>query len=104
MKRLPIRSESLKVFDVIRAPMVTEKSTMATENNQYTFKVATDSNKQDIKVAIEKLYKVKVEAVNTLNLKGKTKRFKGRKGKRNDVKKAIVRLAKGQTIDMSAGL
>lgn len=104
MKFSNLKPESLRVFDVIRAPVITEKSTMASEHNQFTFKVANEATKQDIKIAVEKLYKVKVESVNTLTLKGKVKRFKGRLGKRNDVKKAIVRLAKGQTIDMSAGL
>jgi large subunit ribosomal protein L23 len=104
MKLATVKPQSLSVFDVIRAPVITEKSTVAGENNQYTFKVANDSTKQDIKIAVETLYKVKVEKVNTLNLKGKVKRFKGRLGKRNDVKKAIVRLASGQKIDLSSGL
>jgi large subunit ribosomal protein L23 len=104
MKLATVKPQSLSVFDVIRAPVITEKSTIATENNQYTFKVATDSTKQDIKIAVETLYKVKVEKVNTINVKGKVKRFRGRIGKRNDVKKAIVRLASGQKIDLSSGL
>lgn len=104
MKHGTVRPESMNVYDVLRAPLVTEKSTRATENNQYSFKVAPTATKQDIKVAVEKLYKVKVEKVNTINLKGKVKRFRGRIGKRNDTRKALVKLAKGQSIDLSAGL
>jgi large subunit ribosomal protein L23 len=99
-----VKPQSLSVYDVIRAPVITEKSTIAQENNQYTFKVAENATKQDIKIAVETLYKVKVEKINTIILKGKVKRFKGRLGKRNDVKKAIVRLASGQKIDLSSGL
>jgi large subunit ribosomal protein L23 len=104
MKHATVTSNSLSVFDVIRAPVITEKSTMAGENNQYTFKVSNQSTKQDIKIAVETLYKVKVEKVNTINVKGKVKRFRGRIGKRSDVKKAIVRLASGEKIDLSSGL
>lgn len=104
MKLATVTSKSLAVYDVIRAPVITEKSTVASENNQYTFKVANNSTKQDIKIAVETLYKVKVEKVNTLILKGKVKKFKGRIGKRSDVKKAIVKLADGQKIDLSSGL
>ncbi len=104
MKIAAVKPQSLSVFDVIRAPVITEKSTIAQENNQYTFKVAENATKQDIKIAVETLYKVKVEKINTIILKGKVKRFKGRLGKRNGVKKAIVRLASGQKIDLSSGL
>ena len=92
------------VYDVILSPLVTEKATDLTQYGQYAFKVAQQASKADVKVAIEKLYKVKVESVNTMIVKGKTTRFKGRPGKRSDVKKAIVRLAKGQSIDLSGGL
>lgn len=104
MKLASVNAKSLGVFDVIRAPVITEKSTVASEQNKYTFKVANDSTKQDIKIAVETLYKVKVEKVNTLTVKGKVKRFRGRLGKRSDVKKAIVKLASGQKIDLSSGL
>lgn len=104
MKLATVKPQSLSVFDVIRAPVITEKSTIALESNKYTFKVAQDSTKYDIKIAVETLYKVKVEQVNTIVLKGKVKRFKGRLGKRSDVKKAIVKLASGQKIDLSSGL
>lgn len=104
MKLATVKSKSLSVYDVIRAPVITEKSTIAQENDKYTFKVSQDSTKQDIKIAVETLYKVKVEKINTIVLKGKVKRFKGRIGKRSDVKKAIVKLADGQKIDLSSGL
>ncbi len=104
MKLATVNSKCLNVYDVIRAPVVTEKSTVAQEENKYTFKVAQDSTKQDIKIAVESLYKVKVEKINTIILKGKVKRFKGRLGKRSDVKKAIVKLADGHKIDLSSGL
>ena len=94
----------LYLYDVLRSPHVTEKATIGTTENRYTFKVNPTATKQDIKLAVEKLFKVKVTAVNTINLKGKEKRFRGRIGKRDDVRKAIVRLAEGQTIDMTAGL
>jgi large subunit ribosomal protein L23 len=103
-KRKLITAKSLSIYDVLLAPVVTEKATVDVENGHYTFKVAKKSTKSEIKLAVETLYKVKVISVNTLNQKGKIKRFKGRIGKRNDVKKAIVRLSEGQVIDLGAGL
>lgn len=91
-------------YDIIRSPVVTEKSTMASENNQVVFDVAIDATKPAIKAAVEALFSVKVKAVNTLVRKGKTKRFRNRLGVRNDVKKAIVTLAEGQSIDIGAGI
>lgn len=91
-------------YDVIRSPVITEKTSMASESNQVVFKVAIDATKPQIKEAVEKLFDVKVTAVNTLVTKGKVKRFKGRIGVRNDVKKAIVTLADGQSIDVTTGL
>ncbi len=91
-------------YDVIRAPVITEKATMASEANQVVFKVAIDATKPQIKAAVEKLFDVKVVAVNTLITEGKTKRFRGFKGKRSDTKKAIVTLAEGQSIDVTTGL
>lgn len=91
-------------YDIIRNPVVTEKSTMASENNQVVFDVAPDASKPEIKAAVEALFSVKVKAVNTLVRKGKEKRFRGRIGRRSDVKKAVVTLAEGQTIDISTGL
>jgi large subunit ribosomal protein L23 len=97
-----MREEEL--YDVIRSPLVTEKSTMASENGQVVFKVAMSATKPDIKEAIERLFNVKVVAVNTLIRKGKTKRFKGVKGQQGDFKKAIVTLEEGQTIDITTRL
>jgi large subunit ribosomal protein L23 len=93
-----------RAYDIVRAPHITEKATMGSEHNQVTFKVAADATKPEIKAAIEKIFKVSVKAVNTLNQKGKVKRFKGMLGKRNDVKKAIVTLAEGSQIDVTAGV
>ena len=94
----------LAAYDIIRRPVVTEKSTMASEANQVVFDFAVDATKPEIKAAIEQLFSVKVTAVNTLLRKGKVKRFRGRIGTRNDVKKAVVTLADGQSIDISTGL
>lgn len=91
-------------YDVIRAPVITEKSTIAGENNQVVFKVALDADKKVIKEAVEALFDVKVKAVNTLRRKGKTKRFRGVPGKQNDIKKAIVTLEDGHAIDVTTGL
>lgn len=91
----------LSAYDVILAPVITEKSTMASEANQVVFKVRRDATKPEIKAAVEQLFKVKVLAVNTINRKGKTKRFRGLKGKQQDVKKAIIRLAEGEKIDVT---
>jgi len=94
----------LRHYDVIRTPVITEKSTFVSENNQVIFNVARDANKTEIKAAVEALFGVKVKAVNTLNRKGKTKRFRGIAGKQQDVKKAIVTLVDGQTLDVTTGL
>jgi len=83
---------------------VTEKSTMASENNQVVFNVAKTATKPEIKAAIEALFKVKVTGVNTLVRKGKIKRFRGTRGRQSDVKKAVVTLADGHSIDVSTGL
>ena len=91
-------------YDVIVSPVITEKSTMASENNQVVFNVAKNATKPEIKKAIESLFDVKVKAVNTLVRKGKEKRFRGIKGKQSDIKKAIVTLVEGQSIDVTTGL
>lgn len=91
-------------YDVIRKPIITEKATMASEHNAVVFEVAIDSNKPQIKAAVESLFNVKVKAVNTSITKGKVKRFKGQLGKRKDIKKAYVTLHEGSTIDVSTGL
>lgn len=93
-----------KRYDVIKSPAITEKATMLSANNQVVFNVARDATKPQIKAAVEKLFGVKVEAVNTLLRKGKFKRFKGRGAMQRDVKKAVVTLAEGQTIDVMTGL
>ncbi len=93
-----------RLYGVILAPVITEKATMGSQHNQVTFKVRTDATKPEIKAAIEGLFKVKVKSVNTLNVKGKAKRFKNVPGRRSDWKKAIVRLAEGQTIDVTTGV
>lgn len=91
-------------YDVIIAPHITEKSTLASEHNAVVFKVAGTATKPQIKEAIEAIYDKKVVAVNTLVMKGKTKRWKGKPYTRSDVKKAIVTLAEGQSIDVTTGL
>jgi large subunit ribosomal protein L23 len=93
---------ALKAYDVILAPVITEKTSMASESNQVVFKVRRDATKPEIKAAVEQLFKVKVVAVNTILRKGKTKRFRGIAGKQQDVKKAIVRLAEGDKIDVTS--
>ena len=92
-----------KLYEVIRAPRVSEKTARLQEvSNQYVFEVATDATKADIKVAVEKLFDVKVEAVNVVNVKGKAKAFRFRQGRRGDWRKAYVKLAEGQSIDVMA--
>ncbi|MEZ5866375.1 MAG: 50S ribosomal protein L23 [Geminicoccaceae bacterium] len=91
-------------YDVIVAPVITEKATRVSENGQVVFKVRLDADKGEIKEAVENIFGVKVKAVNTLVQKGKTKRFRGRPGKRNDIKKAFVTLADGQAIDVTTGI
>jgi large subunit ribosomal protein L23 len=94
----------LKHYDVILAPVITEKATQVSEANQVIFKVAPGATKTDIKAAVESLFDVKVKAVNTLVRKGKRKIFRGIRGRQSDVKKAIVTLEEGQTIDVTTGL
>lgn len=91
-------------YDTILAPVITEKATMLSENNQVVFQVALTATKPQIKAAVEALFKVKVKAINTIRVEGKTKRFRGQLGKRSDFKKAIVTLNEGETIDISTGL
>ena len=91
-------------YDVVLAPHITEKSTMLSENNSVVFKVAGTASKPEIKAAVEALFNVKVTGVNTIVTKGKTKKWKGQPYKRSDVKKAIVTLAEGQSIDITSGI
>ena len=92
------------MYSIIRAPVITEKATLLSERGQIVFRVAIEASKPEIKAAVEGLFGVTVQAVNTLVTKGKVKRFKGRPGQRSDVKKAYVQLAEGQTIDLTASL
>ena len=94
----------IRHYDVIVSPVITEKSTFVSENNQVIFNVARDASKPEIKAAVEALFGVKVKAVNTLLRKGKVKRFRGIKGRQSDVKHAVVTLADGQHIDVTTGL
>jgi large subunit ribosomal protein L23 len=93
-----------RMYQTILSPLVTEKATALSERNQVVFKVALEATKPEIKAAVEGLFSVQVLAVNTMVVKGKEKRFRGRKGKRSDWKKAMVRLAEGQSIDLTTGL
>ena len=93
-----------KSYKIIRKPIVTEKATKLSEFNKVVFEVAYKSNKNEIKGAVEKLFSVKVKSVNIINIKGKVKRFKGVLGKRIDIKKAVITLEEGNTIDISAGV
>jgi len=95
---------ALAAYDVILAPVITEKSTAVSESNQVVFKVRHDATKPEIKAAVEELFKVKVLSVNTLTRKGKAKIFRGIKGRQQDIKKAIVRLAEGDRIDVTTGI
>lgn len=91
-------------YGLITAPVITEKTTILSEQNKVVFRVPLDATKPQIKEAVEALFKVNVTGVNTLVVKGKTKQFRGRPGKRSDVKKAIVTLKEGQAIDVTTGL
>jgi large subunit ribosomal protein L23 len=91
-------------FDVIVAPVITEKATLASEQNKVVFRVSRDATKPQIKAAVERLFDVKVESVNTLVRKGKTKFFRGTRGTQSDVKKAVVTLAEGHKIDVTTGV
>jgi large subunit ribosomal protein L23 len=93
-----------KHYDVIIAPVITEKATMASEHNKVVFAVRPEATKPQIKDAVEKLFDVKVTAVNTLVRKGKVKRFKGIAGRQGDRKRAVVTLAEGDSIDITTGL
>jgi len=107
MSRRPIKVAPMsrdRMYEVVRSPVITEKSTNGSNHNQVTFRVALDASKPEIKQAIEGLFNVKVKAVNTIRVEGKTKMFRGRRGRRSDFKKAIVSLVEGQRIDVTTGL
>ncbi|CAN5805170.1 50S ribosomal protein L23 [soil metagenome] len=93
-----------RMYEVIRSPLITEKTTNGSEHGQVTFRVAKDATKPEIKQAVEGLFKVKVKAINTVTVKGKSKVFRGRPGVRSDWKKAIVSLVDGHKIDVTTGL
>lgn len=93
-----------ELYDLIRKPIITEKATLASESGAVVFEVSMDATKPEIKEAIETLFSVKVKAVNTTITKGKVKKFRGRPGRRRDVKKAYVTLVEGNTIDVTTGL
>lgn len=93
-----------RTFELLRSPVITEKATLLSEHNQVTFRVPMDANKVEVRKAVEIVFGVKVTAVNTIVTKGKTKRFRGRAGRRADVKKAIVTLAEGESIDVTTGV
>ena len=95
---------TVRHYDTILSPIITEKATLLSEQNKVVFRVAGDATKDEIAAAVESLFKVNVTKVNTLNVKGKAKRFRGRMGRRADVKKAVVTLAEGQSIDITTGL
>lgn len=92
------------VFDIIKYPLITEKTTMLSEQRKYVFEVAANATKQSIEKAIENIFSVKVEKINIINIPGKVKRFKGRLGKKSDLKKAVVTLEKDNSIDLSGGI
>lgn len=91
-------------YELLRSPVITEKATLGSEHNQITFRVPLDATKPEIRSAVEQVFDVKVVSVNTLRQQGKRKVFRGRRGQRSDYKKAIVRLAEGQSIDVTTGI
>jgi large subunit ribosomal protein L23 len=93
-----------QMFDIIRSPVITEKATNASEHNQVIFRVPLTATKREVKAAVEGLFKVKVTAVNTIQVQGKLKRFRGRVGRRPDYKKAVVTLGEGQRVDVTTGI
>lgn len=93
-----------RMYEIVRGPVITEKATLASEHGQVVFRVARDASKPEIKAAIEGLFKVKVRAVNTLRTPGKVKRFRGTVGRRPEIKKAVVTLEEGHSIDVTTGI
>ncbi len=102
LNRQTVSSE--RRYELLRFPVITEKATLGSEHNQVTFRVPLDASKPEIKSAVEQVFDVKVVSVNTLRQKGKTKVFRGRKGRRNDYKKAVIRLEEGHSIDVTTGI
>ena len=104
MAKKPQKAPEARHYDIVLAPHITEKSTMLSETNSVVFRVAPKATKPEIKEAVEALFGVSVIGVNTIVIKGKTKRWKGKPYQRSDMKKAIVRLAEGQSIDITEGV
>lgn len=104
MKKTSVKLSRERMYDIISAPVITEKATMGSEYGQVTFRVPLTATKPEIKAAVEGIFGVSVTAVNTLRQKGKVKRFRGIVGRRSDTKKAIVSLAEGQSIDVTTGI
>ena len=102
-RALPVLSRE-QMYELIRRPIITEKATNLSEHNQIIFRVALTATKREVKVAVENLFAVKVKAVNTIRVQGKTKRVRGRIGHRSDYKKAIVTLSEGSKIDVTTGI
>ncbi|WP_366556375.1 50S ribosomal protein L23 [Aquibaculum sediminis] len=103
-KKIEVRLSEERKLEMIRRPIITEKTTLMGEHNQVAFQVPIDATKPEIKAAVEGVFSVKVKAVNTLIAKGKTKRFRGRPGRRADIKKAMVTLEEGHSIDVTTGI
>ena len=93
-----------QMYDIVRAPVITEKATNVSEHNQVIFRVPLSATKREVKAAVEGLFNVRVTAVNTIRVRGKVKRFRGRIGRRSDYKKAVVTLGEGQRIDVTTGI
>jgi large subunit ribosomal protein L23 len=102
--RAETRLTRQQMYDIVRAPVITEKATIVSEHNQVIFRVPLTATKREVKAAIEGLFKVNVTAVNTIRVMGKLKRFRGRPGRRSDYKKAVVTLREGQRIDVTTGI
>jgi len=103
-RKMPAKPSKERMYDVVRRPLITEKSTSVSEHNQVIFQVLLNATKPEIKAAVEELFGVKVKAVNTLRQKGKIKLFRGKRGKRSDYKKAMVTLEEGQSLDVTTGV
>jgi large subunit ribosomal protein L23 len=102
--RAEVKLTRQQMYDIIRSPVITEKATNASEHNQVIFRVPLTATKHEVKAAVEGLFRVNVTAVNTIRMMGKTKRVRGRPGRRSDYKKAIVTLREGQRIDVTTGI
>jgi large subunit ribosomal protein L23 len=102
--RIATKLTRQQMFDIVRSPVITEKATNASEHNQVIFTVPLTATKREVRAAIEGLFNVKVTAVNTIRIRGKLKRFRGRVGQRSDRKKAVVTLGEGQRIDVTTGI